>query len=245
MKKYHLLIMTLILAFSSIVITATPSSAIITTAINLEYQFTDDGYDPEGDSLPWLTATFYDDNIPDDSIILVMSTPGLIEEEYVSTWLFNVYPTTLFNLTFSFINPFYSSPNVAASAINLITGDPVTAGSVDVHGFNVQFEFPTSNTSDQFGASAFSAYEITSSGDNLTAGAFTLDSVTWGDTTDLYTVAHVQSIDITYDDNEGSGWITEDGGGGGGGGQVPEPSTLFLLGGGVLMLAARWRRKKK
>ncbi len=251
--KTALLVLTTI--FFSIILTATTGFAIIQTTIEMGYHFTDDGGDPEGGT-PWLVADFYDADTPDSSILLVMSTPGLVEEEFVSNWFFNVKPDELFALTFTpqTLSPALFPEFAGYSEISTYPSIDQNLGTAVNHGFNVDFDFP--NSGNRFVTGMYSAYLIsTDSNDggtppvdlSIVAANFIIEGIDWANGEDMFTVAHVQGIDtIGYDDNELSAWITEGGGGGGGGGgEVPEPSTIFLLGGGLLMMAAGWRRKKK
>ncbi len=83
-------------------------------------------------------------------------------------------------------------------------------------------------------------YEISGPGD-LEAADFYYLSKPAGGKGPYYSAAHVQSIDIVGNDNDGSGWIAPN--------STPEPGTLLLLGSGLMGFVGygklRLRRKRK
>ncbi len=237
MKKSFLAIIVLSLIFSGIVFTASTSSAT-TLTIQLGYEFSG-AYEPESGTLPWLLAVF-DDNDNPGSVELTMSAPNLMEEEYIKVWDFNVANEFLTQLTIEH----FSGP--VASTVEFGDNEYKADGDAGSY-FDIEFIFNNASAL-RFTNTMTSVYNFEAS--DLVVSDFEQFSVKLPKEidTEYFSAAHVGSIDITGNDNEGSGWIADGsggGGGGGGGGEVPEPSTIFLLGGGLLILAAGWRRKKK
>jgi hypothetical protein len=192
------------------------SSADIKT-LELFYKFSDTGY-PPGGSLPWLTATFDDDNTA-GLVELTLEATNLIPDEFVSEWYLNFDPA---------LNPAslaiaYNSGGPAAS--NISTG--VDAFKADGDGFfDILFEFPTAL--DTFGPGDSVVYDITL--DGITAHSFYyLSNPKENSTGGFYSAAHVQG---TGQDGEYSAWIA-----------TPIPGSVLMLGSGLIGLVFIRRKK--
>ena len=80
---------------------------------SLDYEFSG-ATQPAGSTLPWLTATFDDENTP-GTVLLTMYASGLVADEYINDWLFN-FDTTNFEIG---LLSFSRESGTAPSRINL------------------------------------------------------------------------------------------------------------------------------
>ena len=215
-----------------------------TLTFGLNYEFSDDGNEPEGSS-PWLTATF-EDIAASGEVKLTLDASGLSNDEYVAGvagpsenkkgWYFNFDPSKNLDLNFTL-----TSGNGADSILQ-------NANEFKADGdgyFDILFTWD--KTLDSLTSGEKAVYTITSaSSSNLAASWFNFLSV--DSDTGYHTAAHVQGI---YDplglpnNTDGSGWIGDSGGGGGGGDPVPVPATILLLGSGLAGIVASQRKKFK
>jgi hypothetical protein len=192
---------------------------------DLDFEYSG-GANPVGPA-PWLTATFEDLPVepgsPLKTVMLTLNADGLTAQEFVSSWSFNiVYANTLF------IN--FGGGTGPEGTVLPVVQDARSEGPA--FGFDIKFEFPTSNSSDaRFGAEEIVMYYF--SGIGLTASAFNFENTSGKGP--FYSAAHVQSIGFN---GSGSGYI-----GTGGFAPIPEPATMLLLGIGLTGLAYLGRKK--
>lgn len=229
MKSMKLGVVGALLAGAAFALPATSAQASCTFELDFEFSGADE---PEGGT-PWLTATF--ENIGVDTVRLTMSASGLVEEESVDEWSFNLDPT----LDPTSLSIVHDSGEVADS---VSTG--ADAFKADGDGsFDILFDFP--NSGDRFTSGETSVY-ILSGIVGLSETSFDFPSVdNQGDPTTIFTAAHIQSIDTTDNDNSGSGWI--------GGGEcrrgpppIPVPPAVWgglalLSGLGIHKTVRQWR----
>ncbi len=200
-------------------------------SLNLTTEFSG-GTPPEGTTMPWLNATFDDDDTP-GSVTLTLTAPNLTDPENVKSWSFNLNPLLdprdlMFTL---------SDSSGAFSAPTVLTGDSIDGKDsykADGDGFfDILIEFAEEDGSDtRFGRGDEAVYTITGIS-SLTAASFDVVSAPGGGAGAYETAAHVRSIGLNSD----SGWV-------GTGAIAPEPATLMFLAGSSLMaVSARVMRK--
>jgi len=194
---------------------ASASAAIITIDLDTEFSGADE---PEGPT-PWLTATFDDEVVGGGTVRLTMSASGLVEQEFVDDWLFNLDPSldpTL--LSFSVVGTPGSTPNSISTGVNAFMAD----GDGN---FDIEFDFPPppGSFAALFTTGEAVVYDITYGGVGFNANSFNTGSFPGGGNGTFDSAAHVQSIDSPAGENAGSGWI-----GGDAPGEVPEPASLVI-----------------
>ena len=204
------------------------STAADAAAISFEAAIEYSGATAPVGTAPWLVATFDDGDTP-GSVDLILSTPNLSGNEFVSEWNLNLDPVL------DATNLIFSAPSKTGSF-----ADPTVSKSTDTFmaggdgRYDIEFRFATSNQGGgtlRFGAGESAMYTITGIA-SLTASSFDFLSAPMGGNGPFLTAAHVQGIDPN--DNQ-SGWVT-----------VPEPSALAILGLSIMPLAYRsWRRLKR
>lgn len=144
MKKIFLTVFCGFLIFGS----ANSSFAILIYELNLEYS---GGTNPAG-SRPWLVATFENDAIVPGQVNLKLEARGLTGNEFVSNWYFNIDPT--YNNALSIL----PGANVSQVIQNRYGAGPAL-------GFDIEFNFPTSNSSGlRFGVGSVLNYEFWGAG---------------------------------------------------------------------------------
>ena len=205
-------------AVAAVVLLTAPLShaSVVSYALDIEFS---GGSLPAGAG-PWLKATFDDAGTP-GSVELTLEALGLVADEFVSTWCFNL--------------------DSSLDPKDLTCSDPLKIGlfddpkiNLDADGWNVagsgrydiEMAFATSNpgsSAERFGVGESASFTITGIA-TLTASSFDLTS-TGGDNGAHPVAAHVQSIN----------------GGNGGWSTTPEPATLGLLTIGSLVMLRRRR----
>jgi hypothetical protein len=202
------------------------SAQAVSLSFGLDTRYTGD-LEPEG-TIPWLTATFTDDNQPDNSVLLTMEAGNLVGSEFVSQWYFNM-DDTLVTDPFLVFTPVSGTTAPPSFGLN----DKDAAGD-DGAGFDILFSFDRGN-GDGLGPGETSVYLIELTSDsvlNLNAESFNFTN----EAGDFYSVANVRGIDPSVDD---SGWIaattTND---------IPEAASILTLGLGILGIGLVVRKRR-
>ena len=207
-------------------------AGVVTFEYTAEYT---GGASPQGTS-PWLRATFSNEGLGSNQVKLTLETPGLVGNEFVTKWLFNVDPA------FDPIGLVFSHQGGLAPSNIDPDADKVNPGK-----FDLGIYFPTANDAPgRFtgGQSSELLIEWFGGGPLGPIGPDSPPPLTLlpesflfvaAGNRDLLTGAHVQGIAVP----PGSGWVT-----GGPETPVPEPATLVLIGSGLLGLAVRRRRSR-
>jgi hypothetical protein len=190
----------------------TADASAVTFGLDVEFS----GATAPGGSMPWLTATFDDDDSA-GSLQLSLNADNLIESEFVSKWYFN-FDTEAFDIDSLSISYASGSPQ----ATDISKGINAFRAGGDGY-FDILFEFPTSNSEDRFGQSESVVYDIELTG--ITAYSFNFGSEPeQGSSLSLFSAAHVQGIGP---DGEDSGWIGDPV-------PTPIPGAVWLLGSGLV-----------
>jgi len=160
------------------------------TVVSYDFVFEFSGGDEPAGPAPWLNATF-DDGGSAGSVNLTLSTAGLVDDEFVRQWYFNVEPFQTINFT-------HQSGEVPTS-----TQSSSNAFKADGDGFfDILIEY-AANAADRFGAGLQSVLLLEAAG--LTADMFQALSLGAGNSPDgLLAAAKVQGIGPNAD---GSGWV--------------------------------------
>lgn len=227
----HSVVGALLAGAAAIALSAPSALAGIVFELDTEFSGADE---PEGPP-PWLRATF--DTIGVDTVGLTMETIGLVEEENVDVWYFNLDPS----LDPTALSIVYHSGQAADTV-----GTGTNAFKADGDGFfDICFEFPDSG--DRFTGGEVSRY-VFSGIAGLTEDSFNFPSrrLPQDEDTDIFSAAHIRSIDTTDNDNDGSGWISGGEGGRDGTPFIPVPPAAWggmaLLGGlGIHKKLREWR----
>jgi hypothetical protein len=191
-----------------------------------------------GGPAPWLRATFDDTAAgPGFDVRLTLQVIGLVGQEFVSAWGFNLNPAIL--------NP---SATVDVSPVNFsaVGSATVTWGtdccSEDGGGlYDVGFTFPTAAGPGRFtnGESVVIDFNLTTG--TLLASDFNFLATPQGGNGPFRSAAHIQGIGV---DGGLSTWVADNGATLLIGPSVPEPSSLVLLGSGLALALGRLRRRR-
>lgn len=254
-KRYFL---TIVMLACLVVILAPLNAQATTLTFGLDYPYC--AHAPDG-TAPWLTATF-DDGGSKGSVNLTLSSSGLVNEEYVASWYFNLGS----GLDDDLGNPSTGSgglttdvlsiqPVIADSSYDAIyAATKIRTGHNSFHAasdgaFDILFDFSqnASNNNKRFLAGFELKYTIT--GANLSAQSFNSISEANGgsDNRIFYSAAHVLRSPYkghgNHDDdypNQACGWIADSAHA-----HAPEPCTMLLLGSGLISMAGFIRKFKK
>ena len=137
---------------------------------------------------PRLTATFADD-IPNNRVILTLSTPGISGTEQIVSWYFNFNPNKSLSLNLQFDGVNSTGPSAQTLILEDYHGDTGGAG-----GFDIEFTFL--DEYNPFGPGKTTIYWITSDTIPVRASDFNFGSELSGICSDCgyKSVAHIQGI---------------------------------------------------
>jgi hypothetical protein len=195
------------------------SANAATVEFGLDIEYTG-GEDPAGPP-PWLVADFTD---RPDKVQLFITTERLEEEEFVSSWFFNLDP----ELNAEFLSFSFAGGNGLPATVGLGNDSQNAAGDLG-KGFDIQLSWST-DQGRRFIADKWITYDIMYSDPDNPLDAISASSFNFFNQGGLLSAAHVQGISP----GDGSGWIAA----------VPIPGTIWLLAGGVLGLATLRKRFK-
>ncbi len=181
-------------------------------------------------SLPALTALFQNDGA--NAVKLTLDGSNLVEQEFVSVFLFN-FDGNASTLTMFPFPPAVSSINKSATQ-SLSGGNQVKAGL-----FNIQINFNTNNASDRFEGGETLVFSITGAGlDENDFSVLSIDKPAPNPSAGgWYAAADLQGIPDGTATTSGSIGAAPNA-------VVPEPSSLvlFIMSGAALVAAKRIRR---
>ena len=203
---------------------AAPLAAQISPAgaamLSFEYSHEFSGATSPAGPAPWLTATF-DDGASPGVVRLTLATTGLVANEFVSCWAFNLAPALdPADLSIA-LNPALGSGAFALPAVF----QGANAFRADGGGkYDFAFEFKSGGgAAGRFGAGDLAVYDLGGI-PGLAAGSFNYLSLSSGGHGIWPTAAHIQSIAP----DSRSGWVS-----------TPEPGMLALLALGAAALLRR------
>jgi hypothetical protein len=187
----------------------------LTFSLDVRYE----GQAIPGGPSPWLSAKLEDIGV--NRVRFTLSAFGLLSDEYVGAWSFNLDPTL----------PLPGSDYISGSIAEITTGqNSITAGAET--GFDIGFIF-----TDKFGVNQSAVYDffLPAGSGNLLASSFNF--VNFGGS--FFSAAQVLGPDSAF------AWIADAQDDGPGPAPVPEPATMLLLGAGSIGMAFFGRKKLK
>lgn len=201
---------------------------------NLDFEFSG-GDEPEGPP-PWMTVSF-DDGGGTGSVLLTISTAGLVEQEIAEAVYLN-FDTANFDVTQLVFTP--GGANTAVASSISLGVDAFKADGDGWYDILVDYPPPPGNGATLLGAGETVTYTITLAG--ITADSFDFLSTPGGGNGVFHAAAHILRIDSTAGENAGSGWIGDTNGPPPP--EIPEPMTMLLFGTGLVGLAGARRRMR-
>lgn len=210
----------ILLAIIGTAMTAAQANASV-LGFNMDFEYSG-GTDPQG-SRPWAAATFVDRS--PNNVTLTMSGAGLVNNEFISVWLFNFDPALNSSLLSFSLNGSPGSVPTISTGNNAFKAGPEKF-------FDIEFSFPTKKAG-RFTAGETVVLDISYNGpEQINVFSFSADGAS-GTHGPYNSAMHIQGIDSGK-----SGWV-------GTTTVVPEPvsSVLFLSGGAALGFRRYWKKK--
>ncbi len=225
MKKEKFLSRTLVLLVFLFLFT--PRLEAVPIELNSLYS----GDTPKG-SVPWLIADVSDRG--EGGVLLLLNAQNLTGTQFVGSWFFNLYDLSASTVVLPSFEADYIP--TASFAFSFSPSGGLGLGTSPLSGFEIGFDFPSSNNGNGNRFSAGETLRVILSG--VTASSFFPPPGAEG----YLSAAHIQGISLDSS-ADASAWIAARSTTPPGPQPVPEPSAILFLGLGLTVTTGFLRRK--